>query len=153
MAEFKIWKESYERANNSWFVKNTGHKSAGFYYYCNRSGNFKSRSTGKRHLKSQGTSKLNTYCTAGMLVRVKKTCLKIVLYKTHYGHGTSLCHLRIPETERLAIAGKLSQGVDIQRILDDIGTNWGRIFNEFTFSQKRHHKHREGILPQRDSVP
>ncbi len=73
--EFKTWKENYERASNSWFVQE---KTAGLYYYCNRSGNFQSKSTGKRHLKNQGTSKLNAYCTASVTVKVKSAkCLKV----------------------------------------------------------------------------
>lgn len=48
--------------------------------------------------------------------------------KTHYGHETSLGHLRIPETDRLAIAGKLSQGVDYQRVLDDIWDKLGKSY-------------------------
>ncbi len=49
----------------------------------------------------------------------------------HYGHQTSMGHLRISETERLAIAAKLANGVGIQRILDDIrdsiGSSYPRI--------------------------
>ena len=55
-----------KKKNNTWFVKDSGKKSATIYYYFNRSGNFKSRNIGKRHLKSQVTSKIDTYCTAGL---------------------------------------------------------------------------------------
>ena len=38
----------------------------------------------------------------------------------HYSHEIELGHLRLPENVRLAIAGKLRQGVSIEHILDDI---------------------------------
>lgn len=125
--EFRTWKEGYESTNKCWFVKGSGNKGAGTYYYCNRTGHYKSRGLGKRHLKSQGSSKLGLHCTAAMTVQKESEgCIKVTLYMTHYGHEHSLCHLRIPEAERLAIAGKLSQGIDIQRILDDIRDNLGK---------------------------
>lgn len=129
--EFKTWKEEYEKINSCWFIRESGKKGRQ-YYYCNRSGYFTSKSTGKRHLKSQGTSKINARCTAGITVKFEgNKCLRVVVNKTHYGHKTSLGHLRIAEQDRLAIAGKLSQGVDIQHILDNIrdklGTSYTRI--------------------------
>ena len=59
-----LWKENYEKETNTYFPKATGSKSNTTYYYCNRSGYFNSKGKGKRKLKTQGTNKLNTYCTA-----------------------------------------------------------------------------------------
>ena len=79
----------FERNTNSWFVKDSGiKKDIMYYYYCNRSGHFMSQSTGQRHVKTHGTSKLS-------------------------------------DSDKVAIAGKLSQGVDIQHILDDVRDNIG----------------------------
>ena len=68
--DFKTWKEDFEKKTNSWYVQASGKKEllecGKTYYYCNRSGTFTSRSTGVRHLKTQGTSKINSYCTAAM---------------------------------------------------------------------------------------
>ena len=54
--EFKTWKEELEKSTNAWFVRATGEKelvsSAKQYYYCNRSGHFKSKGAGLRHLKT-----------------------------------------------------------------------------------------------------
>ena len=109
--------------------KDSGQRNAGLYYYCNRSGNFKTRSTGRRHLKSQGTSKLNTYCTAAITIKMTKDdCLEVTIHKTHYGHMISLGHLRIPEIYRLAIAGKLANEVDFQHILDNIRDKLGKSY-------------------------
>ena len=67
-ADFIVWKEDFEKHTNSWFVQGTGEKDllgGGItYYYCNRSGHFKSKGTGQRHVKTQGTSKINSHCTA-----------------------------------------------------------------------------------------
>ena len=92
------------------------------YYYCNRSGFFISESTGQRHLKSQGSSKLHFHCTAGMTVKrhVQEKSVTVDICHTHYGHSPKLGHLRLPEAERLRIAGQLSQGVAFERVLDDI---------------------------------
>ena len=101
------------------------------YYYCNRSGHFKSKGTGKRHLKTQGTSKINSHCTASLTVSKDNhsKCIKVQVCSTHYGHNTSLGHLRILESDRMAIAGQLAQGVDFQHILDNIRDNVGKEFH------------------------
>jgi len=66
--EFMEWKDEYEKNSKSWFIKATGAKVRGeatlTCYYCNRSGYFHSQSAEKRRLKSQGSSKINTHCTA-----------------------------------------------------------------------------------------
>ena len=51
------------------------------------------------------------------------------MHKTHYGHKTALGHLRIPNTDRLAIAGRIAQGVDFQHILDNIRDSLGQQFH------------------------
>ena len=69
----------------------------------------------------QGSAKLNTYCTAAIVVRATHDNKLLVEHcPTHYGHRTLLGHLRIPENDRLAIAGKRLQGIPFERILDDI---------------------------------
>ena len=81
--DFKTWREELEKSTNAWFVRATGEKelvsSDKQYYYCNRSGHFKSKGAGLRHLKTQGTSKINSYCTASLtLVQEKdEECIKV----------------------------------------------------------------------------
>ena len=70
-AEFEDWKCDLEEQEMCSYVKCTGMKSTAdnnqvCYYYCSRSGYFNSKGRGKRQIKSQGTSKLNTYCTAAI---------------------------------------------------------------------------------------
>ena len=100
------------------------------YYYCNRSGYFKSKGSGQRHLRTQGTSKINNYCTASLIVSKDKLqrCINVQVHSTHYGHKLSLGHLRICDEERTAIAQQLRQGVDFQHILDKIRDNVGKQF-------------------------
>ena len=58
-----------------------------------------SKGKGERHSKSQGTSKINSYC-------IEETGEVFVeLCETHYGHEIELGHLRLPKNVRLAIAG------------------------------------------------
>ena len=116
--DFTVWKENFEKQTNSCFVQGSGKKrlldSTKIYYYCNRSGYFQSKGTGQRHIKTQGTSKINSYCTASLTVIRDKfnKCIKVQVHKTHYGHQQSLGHLRLLHSDRISVAGQLAQGVD-----------------------------------------
>ena len=71
------------------------------YFYCNRSGHFQSRSTGQRHIKTQGSSKIGLYCTAAITASRENISgmIQVQVYKTHYGHTTSLGHtVRVKKT-------------------------------------------------------
>ena len=119
---FQRWKEQFERNTNSWYVQTSGKKEllhcGKTYYYCNHSGHFSSRSTGQRHLKTQGSSKINSYCTAAITVSRERVsgCTEVQVCSTHYGHKTSLGHLRLLESDKTIIAGQLAQGVDFQHM-------------------------------------
>lgn len=132
--DFREWKEHIEMNTNSWYVQTSGRKDlldcGKTYYYCNRSGHFQSRSTGKRHLKTQGLSKINSYCTAAITVSREKVSgfIEVKVCSTHYGHKIALGHLRLQETDKTAIAGQLAQGVGFQHILDNIRDNLGKDF-------------------------
>ena len=78
------------------------------------------KSVGQRHLKSQGTSKLNTYCTASIkTIADKSTCeIQTEACSTHYGHSLDLWHIQLSENVRLMLAGQLLQGDSF--ILDNI---------------------------------
>lgn len=103
-------------------------------YYCNRSGFFASKGSGKRAQKAQGSCKIDGHCTAGICA---KTCIltgtiSIVVTNTHYGHEMDLAHLKLSQDERVAIGQKLAQGITAERILDDIR-------NSLSDSLERHH--------------
>ena len=132
--DFLTWKEQLEKETNSWFVQDCGEKKVAdgskTYYYCNRSGHFRNQGIGKRHSKTQGTSKINGHCTASLTVSKAEggTFITVEAHTTHYGHEASLGHLRLPLSERAAIAGQLARGVDFQHILDNIRDSLGKEF-------------------------
>ncbi|XP_063969505.1 uncharacterized protein LOC135157532 isoform X1 [Lytechinus pictus] len=135
---FLRWKRQYEQTNKCSFVTAKGatetEQVSMQTFYCNRSGFFTSKGSGKRSQKAQGSCKINGHCTAGISA---KTCLMtgsvgVVLTKTHYGHGEDLGHLKLSQEERIAIGQKLAQGISVDRILDDIRSS-------LSSSLERHH--------------
>ena len=76
---------------------------------------------GKQCMKSQGSGKIGTYCTAHMTVRQNEAGLVYVENNsTHINHSIELAHLMLPEDIRLEVASKLQQGVETERMLDNI---------------------------------
>ena len=63
-----------------------------------------------------------------MVVKHTQHRVDVHIHKTHYGHRLALGHLRIPESEKVAIAGKLAQGVQVQHILDSIRDSLGSCY-------------------------
>ena len=60
-----------ESATNTVYIKSSGLKKSKDkmdYYYCSRSGYFKSKGSGIRAIKSLGTSKIYSYCTSKMIL-------------------------------------------------------------------------------------
>ena len=105
------------------------------YYYCNRSGYHNRKGQGQRQTKLQGTSKMNAYCTAAIVVtKNDKEMIQAQIYKTHYGHQLSLGHLRLQKCQREAIAAQLSQGITPQHVLDKIRDSVHKRF------ERRHQK-------------
>ena len=102
MNEFLQWKEKEERATNSSYVKHSSSKLYGenehSYYYCNRTGSYTGKGEGKRQLKSQGSSKINSHCTAHMKAVYNRNSHKVSVEHcaTHHSHNIQLGHLRMP---------------------------------------------------------
>jgi len=123
--EFQQWKELIEKESHCEFVKHSGSKKRGSktvtYYYCHRSGTFESRSKSKkRNLKVQGTNKINGYCPAVIrLFKENGSGLKVEFTNTHVGHTHELSRVRLSEEEKIVVAYKLSQGYQIDDILND----------------------------------
>ena len=91
IAEFLQWKGILEKQSSSWFVKSTGvkvvHKTKVTYLYRNRNGYFSSQSKDIRSIKKEGSSKIDSYCTAGMeCEHLENGKIKVTFNKTHYGH-------------------------------------------------------------------
>jgi hypothetical protein len=69
--EFSQWKNDMESKTNSKFTKGkreTFSTHVTEQYYCHRSGNYIPRGNGLRHLKTQGSNKINAYCPASIKV-------------------------------------------------------------------------------------
>lgn len=74
--EFLKWKQNVEKETLSRYVKECGSKqcadnSTRHYFVCNRSGHYMCKSTGKRHLKTQGSNKINGACPASMRASIR----------------------------------------------------------------------------------
>ena len=95
------------------------------YYYCNRSGIYQSKTSGKRQPKTQGSCKLGERCIA----HIKAThdqltgTVEVCYCSTHHNHDVSLGHIRMPRETRMKIAAQLQQGVTMERIMDNIREN------------------------------
>ena len=104
--DFEQWKTTFEQETNSSFVKATGEKAGRekrlTYYYCNRSGYFSPSGRNVRALKSQGTAKLDSYCTAAIILTKGDvgTHYKANVYSTHHGLG----YLRLQRKDKYTIA-------------------------------------------------
>ncbi|XP_065217570.1 uncharacterized protein LOC135843563 [Planococcus citri] len=128
--EFQEWKKNEEKATRSNFSKNRSDrtlsdKSIRQHFHCFRSGFFKSRSKGQRNLKMKGSCKIGAFCPAEIVVTSSSDGERVSVnyYSTHYGHADEIAHLRLTDEERTEIAGKLSKGVHIDAILDNIRDN------------------------------
>ena len=125
------------------FVKGTGGKTTDectiSYYQCNRSGVFHPKGSGQRRLKSQGSSKINSQCTAAITLTVNHTTQSVIadVCHTHYAREPRLGHIRLSKDVRLNIAGKLAQGVTFDKILDDIRNSVSDNFKRIHLIQRK----------------
>lgn len=63
-------------------------------YTCQRLGYYITRGTNKRHLKTQGSKKMNGFCPSEMHIKVSENGENEVSFiETHVGHDNSLGHL------------------------------------------------------------
>ena len=127
-SSFIIWKEGEELSSRSQFVQKcspyTSTQQKVWYFYCNQSGGYTSREEQLRQLKSQGTNKIGSQCTAHIKAKVnKETGGVTVSYCSTHNHSKTLAHVQIPPRVRIDIAAKLQQGVGMERVLDDIRDN------------------------------
>ncbi|XP_060522906.1 uncharacterized protein LOC132699931 isoform X1 [Cylas formicarius] len=124
MDEFNQWKTQMENKTYSKFIKKstTVSKLHTFIQYnCHRSGTFIPEGKGKRHLKTQGSSKINAYCPANIQVFIENDHQLSVKYlETHVGHKLDIGHLHLTEMERKNIASKIALNIPFDAILDEI---------------------------------
>ena len=125
--EFEEWKKEFKRESCSYFVKSSGKKISGSskisYFYCNRSGPFQTRGKGVRMIKSQGSSKLDAYCTASMQLSYQPDGSIKAINKTHYGHTCSLGHKPLPQHICSELATQIAMGINFDVMLDKVRNN------------------------------
>ncbi|XP_014679733.1 PREDICTED: uncharacterized protein LOC106819642 [Priapulus caudatus] len=126
--DFQKWKQEEETITKTWYVRPRADRHTEYYnttwLHCNRAGTFETRGSGKRPLKSQGTSKTGCSCPAFITAWTYVTgevkaeyCLK------HVGHRQESAYNRISPEMRTTIAAKLAQGVSMNSVLDYIRDN------------------------------
>jgi len=127
--DFNNWKREIELSTQSLYVKNYGSSVKGnqiySYYKCHRSGFYNSISTGQRHLKTQGSNKINGYCPASINViesNVTKKCTA-KFNGNHVGHENEIGHLPLNKCTRDEIVSKISQNIPFEKILEEIREN------------------------------
>ena len=128
--DFLAWKKDVEKKTSSWFVQHrqaregVHHSTA--WFYCNRTGNVRTRGDGKRAFKIQGSSKIDEKCCAFMRVTIDNDTKEVQVKHSlsHVGHDTRLGHLRISEELRTKIAGKLARKIPVEAVLDEIREIW-----------------------------
>ncbi len=127
---FLEWKEEEEIRASARYVQRTKPRTCGdgtvtFYFYCSRSGVYKPKGHSKRALKTQGTRKINSYCTSYIKAKqLTDKLLEVEYCSNHHNHEKDelkdLAHLTLPRHVKLLIATKIHQGVAVERILDDV---------------------------------
>ena len=123
--EFETWKTNEEKTTDSYSTK-TSQKVDRIYYDCNRSGNYAPKPSRERHMKIQGSRKINARCPAGLRVHKTKDNVRVNYTKTHVGHTVELNHLNIHPDDRKLIAGYMSMGITRRSILERIRSSWSK---------------------------
>ncbi|VEN54487.1 unnamed protein product [Callosobruchus maculatus] len=113
-----------ERETQSYFINEHGSYNTNSYikfkYVCHRSGIFKSESKKIRHLKVQGSHKINGYCPEISGKILKNGICEVELVSQHIGHDNNLGHLNLSKTAREDLAAKISLNVPFDSILDEV---------------------------------
>ncbi|GFY55218.1 MULE domain-containing protein [Trichonephila inaurata madagascariensis] len=89
-------------------------------YHCCRSGTYKPKGKSLNNLKSQGSAKIGISCPAVIKVRQSTENVVVQYFPKHQNHEIQLEHLRLSESDRTAIAGRLKEGISEKIFLQDI---------------------------------
>lgn len=122
--EFARWKKDTEKSTNTIFIQPCGAQRSKnvktTYYYCNRSGYFAPKGSGKRALRTQGSSKINSVCPAKIKKIETKDGIEVHYLDIHIGHTPDIRHLHLQKDERDEIALKIAQNIPFDTILQEI---------------------------------
>jgi len=131
MDEFLKWKTDEEDATLTRYVKARKDKAringeVRRTYVCHRSGFYRRKGHGLRHLKVQGSAKIGAICPASILVKMPLHGKVIVIfYPEHKGHDAELAHIPMRREQREQIATMLAAGVPVEDILNKNQLNLG----------------------------
>lgn len=124
---FNQWKSEMEKKDGSQYLLRKTDVSKKFtktYYECNRSGFYKPQGIGIRHLKTQGSKKINGHCPLTITLECGADgTVKCCFVKTHVGHDMNLEHLNLSKECKFEIAEKLAQNIPEAKILHDFRDN------------------------------
>ncbi|GFX21400.1 uncharacterized protein TNCV_2821081 [Trichonephila clavipes] len=120
---FNEWKDVTEKETKSKFIVKRGatslKKGKKHHFVRHRSGVYISK--GLRHLKTQGSNKIDGYCPAEIKVFVSETgACSIKFCKTHLGHRNDIGHLSLTDFERQHIATKIASKIPFDEIRDSV---------------------------------
>ncbi|XP_035212514.1 uncharacterized protein LOC118186517 isoform X1 [Stegodyphus dumicola] len=125
--EFKAWKTFVEKSSSDRYVREFSglriKSGSRTYYYCHRSGMHKSKATGKKMIKIQGSNKVGSTCPASMVVTeydAHPGQVWVTYWKTHLGHDHKRSRAFLAENEREFIAKNLAMGVSFDNVLDEM---------------------------------
>lgn len=123
--QFLTWKNKIESETLSRFVRQRGRTKFETHvtstYTCHRSGYYTPVGKGIRHLKIQGSAKINGFCPAAISLKIKNDGRCQVLYTpTHIGHINEFRHLTLTSADRESIARKISLKIPFDDILDEV---------------------------------
>ncbi|KAF0758384.1 Uncharacterized protein FWK35_00025280 [Aphis craccivora] len=90
------------------------------YYYCHRSFYPRISSKCKRSLKNGGSVKIGKICPSYIKLHKKDNQLIVEYNSNHLWHQNEIGKLRLTTAGRAQLAGKLSMGILIQRVLNDV---------------------------------
>nr|CAI5855279.1 unnamed protein product [Callosobruchus analis] len=118
--EFEKWKTCLEQQTHTLYVKQKGScktlNGIVSQYICQRSGYYFTRGANKRHLKIQGSKKINGFCPSEIRTIVSGNGEHEVSFiETHVGHDNSLGHLNLTASLRMTIAEKIAESVPYLR--------------------------------------
>ncbi|KAK5648070.1 hypothetical protein RI129_002962 [Pyrocoelia pectoralis] len=125
---FNNWKLDIEDKHKCMFVKQTSEQkinsnSCKTYYVYHRAFFARQVANPKRTPKNSGSNKIGRACPASItLTKVESTAgpkFKVHFFPMHVGHQLEIGRLLLKKCDRNMIAGKLSEGVSFQRVLDD----------------------------------
>lgn len=125
--EFDNWKREIEYRDNLRFVVEkieTYKKKKVTTFACHRSGNYRPGGKGFRHLKTQGSCKINAFCPASIKKIEYFNCnaekIEVFYTETHIGHEFEIKHIVLTREERKSLAMKMASKVPFDDILDEV---------------------------------